>query len=128
MTMATGRTQFRFKADSLLMRQRTQEIHRFAGHTLKIACRMNHHVVAGFQPCQRQQRFRQTAHALGRPLAGTECLTVLVIGTFAGKSVLRVREHHGDRCAQLVRGIRREPSLPRERRIKPREGRVEHPD
>ena len=44
-------------------------------------------------------------------LGGFEGFAVFLVGAFAGESVLCVREHHGDRRAEFVRGIGGEAGL-----------------
>ena len=82
--------------------------------------------LAGVEARQREQRLDQFPHPLRRALAGLDGLLVFGGVAFAVQRGLRLREHHGNRRAQFVRGVGGELFLLRERGFQPREGGIQN--
>ena len=109
-----GRRSFHGNADVFFVCQRLEQGDRFLGDAGQIAELIGFRGFVRVEPRQHQQGLDQPAHALGGALAGREAFAVFGGRTLAGQRRLRLREHHGHRGPQLVRGVGGELGLPGE--------------
>ena len=113
-------------ADRPFLAERSHQVERVADGLREVELLPVHHVLAGVEPRELEQRRDEAAHALGGALAGFERRAVFFRRARPREGRLRLGEDDRDGRAQLVRGVGGELALLREGVVEPGERAVQH--